>query len=123
MYLLYLRCCFYWLWKQIHSDGLYIFYLQKWRRIASDESLWRDLVSCRVGLDRTQLPDCHSWYEEYRRLCMNIPMIQSEVLKEHDDEVYHVLFSPSGKYFTTTGKDGYVVVSISVKGEHSVTTN
>ena len=50
-------------------------------------------------------------------------MIQSEVLKEHDDEVYHVLFSPSGKYFTTTGKDGYVVVSISVKGEHSVTTN
>ena len=82
----------------------------KWRRVASDESLWRDLVSCRVGLDRTQLPDCHSWYEEYRRLCMNIPMIQSEVLKEHDDEVYHVLFSPSGKYFTTTGKDGYVVV-------------
>ena len=65
---------------------------------------------------------------------MNIPMIQSEVLKEHDDEVYHVLFSPSGKYFTTTGKDGYVfvsisvkdgyvVVSISVKVENFVTTN
>jgi WD40 repeat protein len=47
-------------------------------------------------------------------------MIQSEVLKEHDDEVYHVLFSPSGKYFTTTGKDGYVVVSISVKDGYVV---
>ncbi|CAC5371382.1 FBXW5 [Mytilus coruscus] len=82
----------------------------KWRRVAIDESLWKDLVSCKVGRPRTSLPDCESWYEEFRRLCMNVPVVESEVLKEHEDEVYHVMFSPSGKYFSSTGKDGYVIV-------------
>ncbi|CAG2233260.1 FBXW5 [Mytilus edulis] len=81
----------------------------KWRRVAIDESLWKDLVSCKVGLPRASLPDCESWYEEFRRLCMNVPVVESEVLKEHEDEVYHVMFSPSGKYFSSTGKDGNVI--------------
>ena len=42
---------------------------------------------------------------------MNVPSVESEVLKGHEDEVYHVMFSPSGKYFSTTGKDGTVIVS------------
>ncbi|VDI32104.1 F-box and WD-40 domain protein 5 [Mytilus galloprovincialis] len=82
----------------------------KWRRVAIDESLWKDLVSFKVGLPRASLPDCESWYKEFRRLCMNVPVVESEVLKEHEDEVYHVMFSPSGKYFSSTGKDGNVIV-------------
>lgn len=42
----------------------------------------------------------------------HIPIVQTETLLEHSDQVLHVSFSHNGQYFATCSKDGYVIVSI-----------
>ena len=53
-----------------------------------------------------------SWYNEYKRLKEEIPIIEYDCLDEHNNEVLHVSFSHNGKYFATSSKDGFIVVSI-----------
>ena len=52
-----------------------------------------------------------SWKKEYIRLYYHTPRVESEVLKEHRDQVLHVSYSHDGKLFATTSKDGYIKVS------------
>lgn len=52
-----------------------------------------------------------TWYEEFKRLFYHIPIVQTENLQVHADQVLHVSFSHNGKYFATCSKDGYVIVS------------
>lgn len=52
-----------------------------------------------------------TWLEEFKRLCYNIPVVQTETLTDHMNQVLHVSFSHNGKYFATCSKDGYVLVS------------
>lgn len=55
-----------------------------------------------------------TWYEEFKRLFYHIPIVQTENLQVHADQVLHVSFSHNGKYFATCSKDGYVIVSKSL---------
>lgn len=55
-----------------------------------------------------------TWYEEFKRMFYHIPIVQTEHLLVHADQVLHVSFSHNGKYFATCSKDGYVIVSISL---------
>lgn len=52
-----------------------------------------------------------SWLEEFKRLCYHIPVVQTETLTDHMNQVLHVSFSHNGKYFATCSKDGYVLVN------------
>ncbi|CAH1977237.1 unnamed protein product [Acanthoscelides obtectus] len=82
-----------------------------WYETSRDNFLWKDLFFQIFLVDRSipVLPG-NSWYEEYKRLCYNIPIVQTENLQDHGDQVLHVSFSHNGKYFATCSKDGYVMV-------------
>lgn len=58
----------------------------------------------RVGAD--------SWYNEYKRLTFNIPMVLTDELDAHSHQVLHVSFSHNGRMFATCSKDGFVIVRI-----------
>ncbi|XP_050403007.1 F-box/WD repeat-containing protein 5 [Patella vulgata] len=81
-----------------------------WREIGRDECLWRNLAYRAWGDDCNKAPFVGTWLEEYRRLYCHSPVVLSEELAEHTDEIFHVAFSHDGKLFTTTGKDGNVKV-------------
>ena len=51
-----------------------------------------------------------SWYDEYKRLCDNVPVVLTEVLTKHTHQVLHVSFSNNGKMFATSSKDGFIIV-------------
>lgn len=51
-----------------------------------------------------------TWYQEFKRLCYNIPVVQTETLDNHGNQVLHVSFSHNGKYFATCSKDGCIIV-------------
>ncbi|KAJ8875106.1 hypothetical protein PR048_022997, partial [Dryococelus australis] len=51
-----------------------------------------------------------SWFDEYKRLTYQIPIVQTEDLREHCHQVLHVSFSHNGKMFATCSKDGYILV-------------
>nr|CAI5842867.1 unnamed protein product [Callosobruchus analis] len=82
-----------------------------WHEASCDDLLWKDLFFRNFLVDRSipVLPG-KTWYEEYKRLCYNIPIVQTEHLQDHGDQVLHVSFSHNGKYFATCSKDGYVMV-------------
>lgn len=87
------------------------FYQQVWCRVAYDESLWKALLWRTWAISGVQLPlGRDSWYLEYRRLRDNCPVILSEVLTDHSDEVLHVSFSNRGDLFSTTSKDASIKV-------------
>lgn len=48
---------------------------------------------------------------EYYRLMFEVPIIETEILKEHAHQVLHVSFSHNGKMFATCSKDGEIFVS------------
>ncbi|XP_061163552.1 F-box/WD repeat-containing protein 5-like [Saccostrea echinata] len=82
-----------------------------WCRVAYDESLWRALLWRTWDIYGVTLPPGRdSWYLEYRRLHYNCPVILTEVLKDHSDEVLHVSFSHGGDMFSTTSKDASIKV-------------
>lgn len=55
---------------------------------------------------------CTSWMDEYFRLTSCVPMMETEVLREHSHQVLHVSFSHSGKMFVTCSKDGLILVRL-----------
>lgn len=85
---------------------------RSWLRLAFDEILWKNLFYRHWGIRRSipMSPEKQSWVEEYKRLLYHTPCIESEVFKEHKDEVLHVSFSHNGKMFATTSKDSSVKV-------------
>ena len=87
---------------------------KSWLCLAFDELLWKDLFHRHWNINRlvTLAPGKQSWVEEYKRLLYHVPTVEIEVVKKHTDEVLHVSFSNNGKMFTTTSKDGFVMVSI-----------
>ncbi|XP_029635663.1 F-box/WD repeat-containing protein 5 [Octopus sinensis] len=84
----------------------------KWLRIAYDELLWKKLFYAEWNINRdvAMSPGKKSWMEEYKRLLYHTPSVESEVLKQHNDQVLHVSFSHDGSMFSTCSKDGYVKV-------------
>lgn len=84
-----------------------------WCRLAADEFLWRDLVYRHWSIDRSvpRSSLCSTWRAEYERLYDRCPVIESEVLHGHTDQVLHVSFSHDGQLFATTSKDGFIKVN------------
>ncbi len=95
-----------------------------WYRVGCDELLWRDRVRADFGLAgdgdgedgvaaAASLPPsspASSWRLEYRRLSYCTPVVCTEQLREHEDQVLHVSFSHDGRHFATCSKDGRVLV-------------
>lgn len=58
-----------------------------------------------------QTTGAETWYNEYKRLTYNIPMVLTDELQDaHSHQVLHVSFSHNGRMFATCSKDGYVLV-------------
>ncbi len=83
---------------------------QRWYAVTHDESLWRNLVNRKWKIDEKLPPGRTSWRSEYKRLYFHAPLIWSETLTEHTDEVLHVCFAHNGSLFATTSKDCTVKV-------------
>ncbi|XP_066142141.1 F-box/WD repeat-containing protein 5 [Euwallacea fornicatus] len=82
-----------------------------WLQASRNDLLWRDLFYRDFLVDRSvPVAAGKSWYGEFKRLCSEIPIVQTETLCEHTHQVLHVSFSHNGKYFSTCSKDGYVYV-------------
>ncbi|XP_060603612.1 uncharacterized protein LOC132756525 isoform X2 [Ruditapes philippinarum] len=83
-----------------------------WLRVGFDELLWKDLFYRHWGISRSIMmaPGKYSWIQEYKRLLYHTPSVESEVLKQHADQVLHVSFSHNGKMFATCSKDGFIRV-------------
>ncbi|XP_046377978.1 F-box/WD repeat-containing protein 5-like [Haliotis rufescens] len=82
----------------------------RWRAVAYDESLWRQLVYRKWNISGKIAPGYCSWRNEYKRLYYYAPLVWSETLTEHSDEVLHVSFAHNGSLFATTSKDCSVKV-------------
>ncbi|XP_062591290.1 F-box/WD repeat-containing protein 5-like [Saccostrea cucullata] len=78
----------------------------QWNRVASDEVLWRDLVTRVIKKNAPLAQDKISWRGEYKRLLYHVPTELSQEVTGHTDEVYFLSFSPSGRYLASVGKDG-----------------
>lgn len=84
---------------------------KKWKRVSLDESLWRSILHSKLSVTDVELPSSKcSWLQEVKRICYHTPVILTETLKEHTDEVLHVSFSHDGKLFSTTSKDATLKV-------------
>ncbi|XP_021340854.1 F-box/WD repeat-containing protein 5-like [Mizuhopecten yessoensis] len=83
-----------------------------WYRVSNDEYLWRSMFYRHWQIDRSVpiAPGRTSWLQEYKRLYYRTPVIESEVIRQHSDQVLHVSFSHHGKMFATCSKDGYIRV-------------
>ena len=83
-----------------------------WHQVALDDFLWKELLYTTWQISRAIpiAPGKSSWLSEFRRLHYHTPVIQSEVIKEHRDQVLHISFSHDGSMFATCSKDGYVKV-------------
>jgi len=84
---------------------------RRWGGVAGDSLLWRRLLArdYRLQVSRLGGPG-RCWKEEYRKLADDTPSVLSEQLTTHSDEVLHVTFSNSGKFFVTCSKDGLIIV-------------
>ena len=51
-----------------------------------------------------------SWFEEFKWIHLNTPVLESQVLKRHTDEVLHVSFSNDGKLLASSSKDCKVIL-------------
>ncbi|ELU06661.1 hypothetical protein CAPTEDRAFT_220138 [Capitella teleta] len=85
---------------------------KRWHRIAQDEFLWRDLLILDWKVPpNTRLPlKVGSWRQEYKRLFFHAPLVESEVLDDHSDQVLHVSYSHNGQLFATSSKDCHIKV-------------
>lgn len=98
---------------------------QHWYRIADDDSLWKSLLLGKIKLPHLQERVLHAaeeeqrhgekqepgrWRTEFIRMEDEAPIVLSETLEAHTDEIYHINFSQSGNYFSTTGRDASVRV-------------
>lgn len=90
---------------------MYTEHFQTWWRIAQDDFLWKDLLCKKCNLSHKVFPkDNESWKNEYKRIFYNSSFVANETLTQHNDEVYHVSFSGSGRMLSTVGRDGSVKV-------------
>ncbi|XP_074613694.1 F-box/WD repeat-containing protein 5-like [Acropora palmata] len=86
---------------------------QNWYRISRDESLWKDLLqrqSCLKFQGNSAVSRPSSWFEEFKWIHLNTPVLESQVLKRHTDEVLHVSFSNDGKMLASSSKDCKVIL-------------
>ncbi|KAG5889639.1 hypothetical protein JTB14_028918 [Gonioctena quinquepunctata] len=84
---------------------------KSWYEASLDDFLWKELFFKNFLVDRTiPVVSGRTWYEEFKRMSYHIPVIQTETLMEHADQVLHISFSHNGKYFATCSKDGYVIL-------------
>ena len=82
-------------------------------RVAQDTFLWKELFYWYWMIDPTvpvKDPSGMPFQKEYKRLYYHSPLIESEILKAHRDQVLHVSFSHNGQWFATCSKDGFVKV-------------
>jgi len=88
------------------------FDLRCWYRVTRDELLWRDLFYRHWKIDRNipMAPGRSSWLQEYKRLHYHSPAVESEVIRQHTDQVLHVSFANNGKMFASCSKDGFIKV-------------
>lgn len=77
--------------------------------MTNDESLWKSLMDMRWSIKKLA-KEKESWRSEYKRLDYHSPILLSETLSDHDDEVLHISFSHDGKMFCTTSKDATIKV-------------
>ena len=85
---------------------------QKWYRVANDDLLWKQKVLSILPKQNNVPTFCDqmTWKQIFRLLYYHTPTVESEVLSEHEDEVWHVNFSRDGSMFATASKDGTVKV-------------
>lgn len=83
-----------------------------WNRVANDEFLWKSLFlrDWKVPRSAQRAPGKASWQLEYKRLKYHTPLVETEVLTEHTNQVLHVCFSHNGQMFATSSKDGFIKV-------------
>eukprot|EP00088_Acartia_fossae_P066419 TRINITY_DN8233_c0_g2_i3.p1 TRINITY_DN8233_c0_g2~~TRINITY_DN8233_c0_g2_i3.p1 ORF type:complete len:513 (-),score=100.37 TRINITY_DN8233_c0_g2_i3:26-1564(-) len=86
----------------------------RWNQFAQSNSLWRNLFLRRFrvkGAANLRLrPGSSNWREEFRRLYCKVPIVCTDTLTFHTDEVLHVAFSHKGDKFSTCSKDANFVV-------------
>ena len=89
------------------------FLLQHWYNVCLDESLWKSLFVHHLKLPHSTLLPAwkETWRSEYERIIDRAPVDLKEELEGHTDEIYHISFSVSGQFISTTGRDGSVRVS------------
>ncbi|XP_044752618.1 F-box/WD repeat-containing protein 5 [Coccinella septempunctata] len=83
---------------------------RNWFEVSRDERLWKKLFFSQYPIDRDINNRGLSWYQEFRRLHYNVPVIQTEVIREHYDQVLHITFSHNGRYFVTCSRDCFVMI-------------
>ncbi|CAG9839162.1 unnamed protein product [Diabrotica balteata] len=82
-----------------------------WYEASCNDLLWKELFHDNFMIDKSiPVVAGRTWYEEFKRLSYNIPVVHTETLSYHNDQVLHVSFSHNGKYFATCSKDGYVIL-------------
>lgn len=85
---------------------------RRWYEISHEDFLWRKLfhrdfkIQKNIGIK----PGSENWRSEYKRLTFNIPLVLTEVLGGHTNQVLHVSFSNNGEMFATCSKDGNVII-------------
>lgn len=100
---------------------------KKWYRNAKDELLWKKLfIFHYMGVhswtrgSKLLSPLSDSWLLEFQRLHTQTPVIESQILDEHQDEVLHVAFSHDGRLFASSSKDCQAIVWDITSGEARV---
>ncbi|XP_012272975.1 F-box/WD repeat-containing protein 5 isoform X2 [Orussus abietinus] len=100
---------------------------RSWNRVSQDDFLWKDLFYRTYKIDPNVgiMPGKTSWLEEFKRLTYHMPLLETEVRKEHSHQVLHVSFSHNGKMFATCSKDGYILVwdsryPVGIKYQHDM---
>lgn len=96
------------------SNKDHIYFIRCWYRVSRDELLWKDVFYRHWKIDRNipMAPGKSSWLQEYKRLQYHTPAVESEVIRQHTDQVLHVSFSHNGKMFATSSKDGFIKVPV-----------
>lgn len=86
---------------------------RNWYRVSRDELLWKHLLQSHsdIGVqDILGLLRAPTWLEEFKWIHLNTPLIESQVLKMHTDEVLHVAFSHDGQLMASSSKDCSVIL-------------
>jgi len=100
---------------------------KKWYRNATDELLWKKLfMEYFLGSNswtrggKLIAPLTCSWLLEFQRLYLQTPIVESQILTDHQDEVLHVAFSHDGRLFASSSKDCHAIVWDITSGEARV---
>ena len=86
---------------------------RNWHRLSKDEMLWKFLLqeTLNPGMNKVKLPNSStSWLAEFQRIRCKTPVVESQLLDEHTDEVLHVVFSHDGQLFASSSKDCSVIL-------------